>query len=268
MNSSPIKNHYNSVAEDYQKVHQFPERIIDLLDIAEDMSILDIGCGSGNFTFELSKAFKAKQIIGIDFSYRLIELANKEKEEKRTNNIDFQCSDARDLPFTDQSFDVITSNMVFHLFDNQYKTLKEWHRVLKPGGKAVFQFQGQRPVAPEYFALLEKGWKQVFCGSKVFPVLFQITDVNRIDEWMKMLLIEKFDVHWRSNTVRLNKDQFQKFLEYIPLVSGFWKSDLNSEDVSEIENSVLNQVEKHFETNDLFELNGNTLVLSYTKPAI
>jgi ubiquinone/menaquinone biosynthesis C-methylase UbiE len=268
MDKSAIKDHYNSVAEAYQNIQQFPERITDQLDITDEMTILDLGCGAGNLTFKLADTFNAKSITGIDISKGLIALAVNTREQKSLANVDFLCGDVECLPFGDESHDAITSNMVLHLFTEQFEVLKEANRVLKAGGKAVHQFQGQRPVAPEYFELLEEGWHDVLGMHAPFPSLFNVATVDEIDDWMRKLQIEKFEVRWISNTVHLNLAQFQGFMNYIPLVTGFWSYGLLPEEKVRIQERLAEMVEQYFNEKDSFTLTGNTIVLSYTKPAL
>lgn len=260
-----IRDHYNDVAEKYRDIKQFPERILERLHPDSDQRVLDVGCGAGNFTFDLIEAFRPREVVGIDVSDRLIEQARKTKTDKGIQNVTFICGNAQELPFDNESFDVVVSNMVFHLLADQKASFLQTHRVLKHGGQCVMQFQGQRDVAPEYFQLLREAWHHVFDGRRELPVLYNITSIAEIDIWLSALGVEKSEVTWRSNAVKLNRDQFVKYLGFIPLVSGFWKHGIDGKEIDRIERVFSDKVDRHFRSHDAFKLTGNTIVVSYTK---
>jgi ubiquinone/menaquinone biosynthesis C-methylase UbiE len=88
--------------------------------------ILDIGCGFGEFAV----AFADEQIdMGIDINSRDLYVAAKTKKYKNLT-----LADARDLPFTDNSYASIFSISTLEHIPDSDKVLKEAYRVLKPGG--------------------------------------------------------------------------------------------------------------------------------------
>lgn len=108
---------------------------------------LDIGCGSGSLPILLAKKYQNAQIHGIDYWGKQWEYSQAicEKNaflENVPNRIEFKKASAADLPFEDESFDVVVSNLVFHNIasvKDKSLLLKEALRVLKKGGKFVFQ---------------------------------------------------------------------------------------------------------------------------------
>ncbi|MFH1662675.1 MAG: ubiquinone/menaquinone biosynthesis methyltransferase [Chloroflexota bacterium] len=105
--------------------------------------ILDLGCGTGDFTIELvEQTDKSSEIIGVDFNQYMLEVA-KEKSKKlgNSNKLSFVSSDAADLLFPDGYFNSIGISFAFRnlSYNNpmmgQYIT--EVLRVLKAGGRFV-----------------------------------------------------------------------------------------------------------------------------------
>ena len=93
-------------------------------------SLLDVGCASGYYTVHYSK--KCSKVFGIDPNENLIKIA-KEKYP----NLDFRKGSAEEIPFKDNSFDVvILSDVLEHVADEK-KCLSEIHRVLKDDGKLI-----------------------------------------------------------------------------------------------------------------------------------
>ena len=259
-----IAEHYDRVADRYRHMKQSPERIIERIKPIPGTRILDVGCGTGNLTFEIVRALAPSVIVGIDISEAELRIANEIKTELGIDTVSFQRASATALPFEPESFDVVTSNMVFHLLDDQKTALSEALRVLKPGGVALLQFQGQREPAQEYFALLRDAWAEVL-RERPFPRLFYRPSVGEIDEWMKALGVERFDVNWKGNTVYLNETQIAAFRDWIDLVSGYWRSGLAAVVVAEIEHRLDTLVEDHFRQSSRFRLTGSVVLLEMIK---
>ncbi|OGN10599.1 MAG: hypothetical protein A3J46_05315 [Candidatus Yanofskybacteria bacterium RIFCSPHIGHO2_02_FULL_41_11] len=98
----------------------------------DSKKVLEVGCGTGLFTGQL--ALTNNQIVAIDISPALLDLA-----QKRTvfQNVIFKNEDAHRTSFEDQSFDFIVGISALHHLDIKL-ALKEFFRLLKPGGKIMF----------------------------------------------------------------------------------------------------------------------------------
>ena len=96
--------------------------------------ILDVGCGSGIVTRDIARLTKGK-VVGIDGSNDMIEVA--EKVLKDYKNVELRVSGAEKLPFDDNTFDVVTCNLLLMWADNPQKVVNEMARVTKPDGKVL-----------------------------------------------------------------------------------------------------------------------------------
>ena len=96
--------------------------------------ILDVGCGSGIVTRDIARLTKGK-IVGIDGSNDMIKVA--EKVLKDYKNVELRVSGAEKLPFDDNTFDVVTCNLLLMWADNPQKVVNEMARVTKPDGKVL-----------------------------------------------------------------------------------------------------------------------------------
>ncbi|KAH8595869.1 S-adenosyl-L-methionine-dependent methyltransferase [Bisporella sp. PMI_857] len=107
--------------------------LLQRLGIAPGIRVLDIGCGPGNLTAHIAGLVRENgSVVGIDPSKERIAIAL----EKDMPNLSFQEGRAEDLsPFPSASFDVLFVNSTFHWVEDQPAALKEFHRVLKPGGR-------------------------------------------------------------------------------------------------------------------------------------
>jgi SAM-dependent methyltransferase len=101
------------------------------------LTVIDLGCGSGMHTLYLRR--RGAFVFAVDISPELIAVARRRLEMHGvTSGVQFLVSSAHTLPFGDASADVVFGNAILHHLDLA-TAAREIHRVLKPGGRAVFQ---------------------------------------------------------------------------------------------------------------------------------
>jgi ubiquinone/menaquinone biosynthesis C-methylase UbiE len=98
------------------------------------MTLLDAGCGPGSITLGLAAAVSPGQVVGIDIEPSHIESATALAEEQGVTNVRFAVGDVYKLDFPDARFDAVYSNAVVNQVGEPLRALKEFRRVLKPGG--------------------------------------------------------------------------------------------------------------------------------------
>lgn len=126
----------------YEHVHRY----VFARELVEGKTVLDAACGEGYGSHTL--ASKAKQVTGVDLSETAIAHAVRRYS---SSNLGFQQADCCDLPFADGQFDCIVSFETLEHLENQRQMLREFRRVLAPGGfllisspdKAVYSDQLQ-----------------------------------------------------------------------------------------------------------------------------
>ena len=100
----------------------------------EKLRILDIGCGPGFFTINLSKL--GHDVTGIDISREMVIVA-KENAEEQGLKCDFKVMNANSLEFPDNTFDLIINRVVTWTLPDLYECYREWRRVLAPNGRLI-----------------------------------------------------------------------------------------------------------------------------------
>ena len=112
------------------------KKLIQSMDIKNGQHIIDIATGTGDVAFAIDKKYDVS-IVGLDISKNMLKIAKVKLEKKKTENtkIEFIHGDAEDLPMGDNSYDHICISFGFRNLGNYDKALKEFHRVLKPGGR-------------------------------------------------------------------------------------------------------------------------------------
>ena len=99
--------------------------------------ILDIGTGPGRLLYALRQTFPNAYLTGVDISPAMVEQALKVRTKHPDRNIDFQIAGADNLPFDNESFDIVVSTGSIHHWKKTAQALDEIHRILKPGGRAL-----------------------------------------------------------------------------------------------------------------------------------
>ena len=101
---------------------------------ARGLKVLEIGCGLGTDGAQFAKA--GADYTGIDLTEAAIELARSRFEISGLSG-EFRVADAENLDFADDSFDRVYSHGVLHHTPDTARAIREIHRVLKPGGRAI-----------------------------------------------------------------------------------------------------------------------------------
>lgn len=99
--------------------------------------ILDVATGTADLAIALAKA-QPKEITGIDISAGMLSVGQKKIEERKLDHIiTLTQADSENLPFEDESFDVVTVAFGVRNFENLEKGLSEIKRVLRKDGKLL-----------------------------------------------------------------------------------------------------------------------------------
>lgn len=136
MSTKTIQGKLWSVAPTYWSQHFEPwflpmyKKVLEQLKLSEEHLLLDAGCGAGLFTSMVIET--GADAIGVDAAPGLLEIARR-----RNPHTNFLEEDLEALPFTDNSFQVVTGFNSFQYAGNFEKAVIEAKRVLKPGGRLV-----------------------------------------------------------------------------------------------------------------------------------
>ncbi len=94
--------------------------------------LLDVGCGPGTITVDLAERVAPGEVVGVDLSAEVIEQAAA--AGAGVANASFRVDDAYALDAADASFDVVHAHQVLQHLTDPVRALREWRRVLRPGG--------------------------------------------------------------------------------------------------------------------------------------
>jgi ubiquinone/menaquinone biosynthesis C-methylase UbiE len=164
---------------DIRRQMQPPGQIIERSGFKEGDSVLEIGCGSGAYTTFVARAVGEKgSVAALDIQPAMLaQLQRKLEKEENLNirNITLHQSDAYDLPFDPETFDVVYMITVLPEIPDQQRTLQEILRVLKPGGILALSEFFPDPDYPFKLETIKRGKQAGFDVEGVYGNLWTYT---------------------------------------------------------------------------------------------
>jgi ubiquinone/menaquinone biosynthesis C-methylase UbiE len=133
---------------------------------ARGKSVLDVGCGRGEFT--LSVATVATKVRGVDFSRNAISWAIVNTSLQGVTNVELRLADAGRIPYPDEAFDLVYSRRGPATYS--LKTTREGRRVLKQGGQLIQEEIGEKD---------KLNWKQIFRRGQNYPFKESVSTEKR-----------------------------------------------------------------------------------------
>jgi ubiquinone/menaquinone biosynthesis C-methylase UbiE len=129
------------------------EELVDLCEIGSDDEVLEIGCGVGQTAVWLGKHIGCR-VTGVDVSQGMVDRARERADQAGVDErVEFRVADMIDLPFEDDSFDVVFGESVVPFATDHAKAIMECTRVIKPGGLVgLNEATWLQPPSPELIA--------------------------------------------------------------------------------------------------------------------
>jgi len=130
---------YAEFAKNTKELRKEYRRLADKsASVIQEGKLLEIGPGPGYISIEIAKLLPKMEVIGLDISDTMIEIAKMNADEYGlSERIEFRKGDASKMPFEDSSFDFVTSSGSLHHWKNPAQVFNEIYRVLKPGCRAL-----------------------------------------------------------------------------------------------------------------------------------
>ena len=154
LEDSEISNAYNRIAHMPQMRLLRWYTIQRALKLVDSGEAIDLGCGPGLLAVEMAKCAPELHITGIDLSEEMIAQAEQSARESGViDRVSFKIGDADQIPFPDNSLDLVISTLSLHHWNDPVGVLNEIERVLRPDG-AFMIFDLRRDMTPPAYLLL------------------------------------------------------------------------------------------------------------------
>ncbi len=135
---------------------------LEMLSLSGGERVLDVACGTGNFTRRFARASGDGVVVGLDASRTMLERA---AQETSADNVAYLRGDACALPFRNGSFDAICCFAALYLIERPMQAVDEIARVLAPGGRIALLSSCNRGPLP---AVITSPFVRSLTGVRVF----------------------------------------------------------------------------------------------------
>jgi len=154
----------------YENVPFWVEEVIRMASLNARSSILDLGCGTGNYAIELKRKSRAL-VYGLDPSDELIEVGRK---KELGDKINWCVGVAEALPFASDVFGCVFASQVWHHIKDKQKAAEECYRVLKCGAPLIVKtFSHEQLMRMKIFEFFPETLPHQL---EVFPSINELTD--------------------------------------------------------------------------------------------
>jgi ubiquinone/menaquinone biosynthesis C-methylase UbiE len=134
--------------------------------------LLDVGCGPGTVTIDLATRVAPGEVVGLDRSAVVVDMAREAAEAAGADNVTFEAGDVYALPYEDDAFDVVHAHQVLQHLTDPVRALREMRRVTRPGGVVAVR-------DADYSAMT---WYPASDGLDEWRALYQeVTEANHAD---------------------------------------------------------------------------------------
>src|SRR5262245_57098206 len=143
---------FNAMAETYD-TNRFDaglcRRLVELAALPSGAQVLDIATGTGWVALAAAQHVgPTGRVLGVDLAPEMLERARQKVAVAGLTHVEFRAGDAECLDVADQSFDVVLCASALFFVPDMLAALREWHRVLKPGGQVGFSGFGPTFLQP------------------------------------------------------------------------------------------------------------------------
>jgi SAM-dependent methyltransferase len=189
------RNYFESVAGDWERIRKsyFDDRVTSIAIeklLPRDLVLADIGCGTGNLTFELARF--AQRVIGVDLSQEMLRRARNAAQERQLRNVEFRRGDALRLPLPTRSADAAFSVMVLHFLSAPQQAVAELCRVTRTGGSVIVvdlvrhhQEWMREQMAHRWLGFERHSIEEWFRHAGVDEITYELTGTYAGEKWAR-----------------------------------------------------------------------------------
>lgn len=156
-------------------------RLASIAGVEPGHRVLDVATGTGWVALAAAAmAGRRGRVVGIDLSPGMIARARAKARRQGLPNVAFRLGDVQRLPYRSATFDTVLAGQAIFFMPDPLRALREWHRVLKPGGCLGISSQGRtafQPMMKMYRRLLKR--YSVPVPSPSGPAFETITECRR-----------------------------------------------------------------------------------------
>lgn len=198
-----IQKYYGWRASNYDAATEFEaehhREAIHLANIHEGQQVLEVACGTGRATVDLAQVVGDRgRLDALDLTEAMLDKA-RAKVQKRglSSRVHFNQGNARELPYPNAAFDFLYNGYMFDLIPLEGFTpiLKEFLRVLKPGGKLVLVNMSKPDARKTFYErVYQRGWAVMPCRPVIMSPYLEtlgFVDIQRLYRPSRGFIVSK-----------------------------------------------------------------------------
>jgi FkbM family methyltransferase len=126
-----------------------PSKAIEMLKLAPNTIIADIGAGSGYYAFRIAQLVPEGRVLAVDIQPEMLDFLNKEAARKQIQNVQPHRGTIESVQLPASTLDAALMVDSYHEFSHPAEMLRSLHQALKPGGKIyLLEFRAEDPMVP------------------------------------------------------------------------------------------------------------------------
>lgn len=184
------------------------------------LSVLDLGCGFGNFARK-ARALGASTVLGIDVSEKMLAEAKARTSDPQ---IEYRRAGIEDLALNERAFDLVVSSLMLHYVKDYESALQKIATCLRPGGRLVFSVEH-----PIFTARAEQEWIRAADGTPLYwPLDNYRPEGERHTRWfVEGVLKYHRTIETYVNGLIANGFTLQRLLEPAPALNTTLTADMD-----------------------------------------
>lgn len=187
-----VKARFDSISSTYDQIHFLKAislRLADRANLKEGDHVLDVATGTGAVAIPAARTVGLDgKVVGIDLSPEMVVLARRKAAAAGLAQIEVREGDAEQLDFPENCFDRVLCSLGLFFVPDMGSALREWFRVLKPGGSVGFASFGHGLYQPLY-----ELWENRLRVHGISPAPTPIRRLETIEICLQLLLEAGFE---------------------------------------------------------------------------
>jgi len=176
-----------------EAAEQLTRLIIQMAEIRDGMSVLDIGCGFGGTIGYLNQHFSKLKLVGVNIDENQLRQAQKTIQASNDNHIEWICADACSMPLADASFDVVLAVESIFFFPSRVRFFEEAKKLLKPSGKLILS-DFVLPKRVPYLDFVSRFYEKVIEITYGKSTHFTVQDYREVEAKFDFVSLEEKDI--------------------------------------------------------------------------
>jgi SAM-dependent methyltransferase len=155
--------------------------VVRQLDVSPGSHVLEIGCGPGLAVHAIAVRHPESHIVGIDRSPAMLHQAQRRNAAFiQEGRVEIRLADAEALPCDDATFDIAVAVHVLYFWPDPVKTLREVHRVLRPGGSVILGYAVEHDAPQSTRAAFAQTGARLYPSAEAVEALVEAAGFTNI----------------------------------------------------------------------------------------